>query len=354
MNLDVLLKSMIERRGSDLHLTVGTPPKARIHGSLEDLDPRPMSDEHVKECIKKCLTEDQVRKLVTSFDVDGLYFNPTLGRFRVNAFRQLGTFAMVFRHIPTRIATIDDMGLPAVLKRLALAQRGIILVTGTTGSGKSTTLAAMIDHINSEESSNVITIEDPVEFVHTSRRCVIRQRNLGTDVMSFSAALKGAMRQDPDVILVGEMRDFETINAAITAADTGHLVFSTLHTTNAQQTVERILNHYPAEQQDQVRLSLSLNLTAVISQRLIPKRDGGRVAALEIMISTPTVKKLIREGSVPKLYSAIEEGVSEGMQSFNQVIHRLVADAQIDLDEAIAASSRPEELHLKLKMDGLI
>ena len=354
MNLDLLLKTMVERKGSDLHLTVGVPPKARVHGHLEDLAPHPMTDDLVKECLKRCLNEEQVRKLVTSYDVDALYYNPTLGRFRVNAFRQLGSFAMVFRHIPTRIQTIDELGLPQVLKRMALSSRGIILVTGTTGSGKSTSLAAMIDHINGEESCNIITIEDPVEFVHTSRKSVIRQRNLGTDVMSFSAALKGAMRQDPDVILVGEMRDFETINAAITAADTGHLVFSTLHTTNAQQTVERILNHYPAEQQDQVRLSLSLNLTGVISQRLIPKRDGGRVAALEIMLATPTVKKLIREGQVPKLYPAIEEGVSEGMQSFNQVIHRLVADGQIDLDEAMQASSRPDELNLKLKMDGLI
>jgi twitching motility protein PilT len=354
MNLDNLLKTMIDRRGSDLHLSVGVPPKARVHGHLEDLDASPLSDESVKEAIKKSLTEDQVRVLVQKYDVDGLYYNPVLGRFRVNAFRQLGTFAMVFRHIPTKIATVDDLKLPQVLKKLALSQRGIVLVTGTTGSGKSTTLAAMIDHINGEESANIITIEDPVEFVHTSRRSIIRQRNLGSDVMSFSAALKGAMRQDPDVILVGEMRDFETINAAITAADTGHLVFSTLHTTNAQQTVERILNHYPAEQQDQVRLSLSLNLTGIISQRLIPTRNQGRVAALEIMVSTPTVRKHIREGAVPKLYQSIEEGGSDGMQSFNQVIHRLFADGLIDLDEAMSASSRPEELNLKLKMEGLI
>jgi twitching motility protein PilT len=353
--LDQLLGQLLARQGSDLHISVGVPPKARVHGELVDLDPKPLSDETVKGCIKHCLSAEQVRTLVERFDVDALYFNPTLGRFRVNAFRQLGTYSLVFRHVPTTIPTVDTLGLPQVLKRLAMYPRGIVLVTGPTGSGKSTTLAAMIDHINSQESVNIITIEDPVEFVHTSRRSIIRQRNLGSDVTSFGVALKGAMRQDPDVILVGEMRDFETINAAITAADTGHLVFSTLHTTNCQQTVERILNFYPPDQQDQIRLSMSLNLAGVISQRLIPRRDGhGRVAALEVMVSTPTIKKLLREGKVPALYQAIEEGGTDGMQSFNQVIHRLFADGLIDLDEALAASSRPEELQLKLKMEGLV
>ncbi|MBI4862104.1 MAG: type IV pilus twitching motility protein PilT [Candidatus Riflebacteria bacterium] len=355
MYLDELLKAVVDNGGSDLHLAVGVVPKIRLHGHLADVGTQTLNEDVIKECLKRSLTEDQVRTLVKSFDVDGLYFNPAIGRFRVNAFKQMGTYSLVFRHVPTRIATLDDLGLPPVLKKLAGSQRGIVLVTGTTGSGKSTTLAAMIDYINTNECCNIITIEDPVEFVHVSKNSVIRQRSLGSDVATFSAALKGAMRQDPDVILVGEMRDLETISAAVTAADTGHLVFSTVHTTNAQQTVERIMNYYAADQQDQIRLSLSLNLSGVISQRLIPRRDGGgRVAALEIMTATPTVRKLIREGQVPKLYPTIEEGTNDGMQSFNQVIYRFFADGLITHEEALAASSRPEELQLRLKVEGLV
>jgi len=353
--LPTILAQMVARGGSDLHVSVGVPPKSRISGSLENLADSPITEEEMKGFLKLALSGDQLRGLVQNCDMDGLYFDPKIGRFRVNAFKQLGSYSMVLRHIPTKIASIDDLKLPQVLKDLALSERGIVLVTGTTGSGKSTSLAAMINHINVTKSSNIITIEDPVEFVHASKKSIIRQRNLGTDVGSFALALKFAMRQDPDVILVGEMRDFETIQSAVTAADTGHLVFSTLHTTNAQQTMERILNFYPGDQQDQIRLNLSLNIQGVLSQRLLRKSDGkGRVAAIEIMLGTPTVRKLIREGRVPALYEVIEEGRSDGMQSFNQVIYDLFADELIDLDVALSASSRPDELRLKLKMDGLI
>lgn len=324
MNLDNLLKSMVEQRGSDLHITVGVPPKARIHGDLQDLDAHPMSDEQVKECIKRCLTEDQVRTLVTKYDVDALYFNPTLGRFRVNAFRQLGSFAMVFRHIPTRIATLDELGLPQVLKKLALLHRGIVLVTGTTGSGKSTSLAAMIDHINSEQSANIITIEDPVEFLHPHRMSIISQRELSVHAHSFAAALRDALREDPNVILVGEMRDLDTVALAVTAAETGHLVLSTLHTASAGQSINRIVDVFPPGQQEQARQQLSNSLQAIISQRLLPAVAGGRVLALEVMVNTPAIANLIRDGKTEQLYTVMQVSHESGMVTLDAHLVQLV------------------------------
>ena len=355
MEIKPLLVEMLARKGSDLHIRSGCPPRCRTHGRLEDVAPTPVTDADLVGIIKTVLNPAEQKSLVQNADIDVLFQCPEVGRFRTNIFRTMGSYGLVMRHIPTRIPSIAQLGLPDVLKRLAASERGIVLVTGTTGSGKSTTLAAMINEINETEECNIITVEDPVEFVHTSRKSLISHRSLGTDVPSFKHALKYALRQDPDVILIGEMRDFETIAAAVEAAETGHLVFSTLHTSNCSQTVERILNTYPAELHDQVRLQLSLNLQGVISQRLIPTRDGtGRAAALEIMVSTPSVRKHLLEGSIAALYRDIEEGETEGMQSFNQVLKRLFAEERISLEEALNAASRPDELRLKLKMEGLI
>ncbi|MBI4871186.1 MAG: PilT/PilU family type 4a pilus ATPase [Candidatus Riflebacteria bacterium] len=355
MELRPLLVEMLRREGSDLHIRSGTPPRCRSHGRLLNLVPEPVSDAEIVGVLKSMLSPAELKALVEKADLDVMFVCAEAGRFRTNIFRTLGSYGLVMRHIPTRIPSLDGLGLPPVLKTLAGAERGIVLVTGTTGSGKSTTLAAMIDHINTTEECNVITVEDPVEFVHTSKKSLISHRSLGSDVPSFQAALKYALRQDPDVILIGEMRDLETMMAAVEAAETGHLVFSTLHTSNCSQTVERILNAYPANLHDQVRLQLSLNLAGVISQRLIPTKDGkGRVAALEIMVSTPSVRKHLLEGSIAALYKDIEDGGTEGMQSFNQVLAALFTEGRISLESALTAASRPDELKLKLKMEGLI
>ncbi|MBI2944367.1 MAG: PilT/PilU family type 4a pilus ATPase [Candidatus Wallbacteria bacterium] len=355
MDIKQLLTAMLERKGSDLHIRVGSPARARIRGGLQAVSEGPMTDQDVIAILKTILSPAELKRLVEHADIDVLYVCPDVGRFRTNVFRTLGQYGLVMRHIPTNIPSIEKLGLPPVLKQLAGVERGIVVVTGTTGSGKSTTLAAMIDYINENEECNIITVEDPVEFVHTSKKSLISHRSLGTDVPSFKHALKYVLRQDPDVILIGEMRDFETIAAAVEAAETGHLVFSTLHTTNCSQTVERILNTYPGELHDQVRLQLSLNLQGVISQRLIPTKDGkGRVAALEIMVSTPSVKKHLLEGAIGGLYKDIEDGGTEGMQSFNQVLGRLFADGKISIEEALNAASRPDELKLRMKMEGLI
>jgi len=287
-------------------------------------------------------------------DLDFSYVSEDGGRFRVNVFRQDDSLAIVLRVIPTVIPTIDQLGLPPVLKKIAGFHRGIVLVTGTTGSGKSTTLAAMIDHINVTRACNVITIEDPVEFRHSSKKSLISHRSVGVDVPSFGHALKYVLRQDPDVILIGEMRDLETIQTAITASETGHLVFSTVHTTDAPQTVERIVTAFPQDHREQVRQQLATNLQAVISQRLLKRPGGGRLAALEIMLATPTVRKQILEDELKKLYNTIKEGTLEGMQTFNQVLLKFIEQNVITHEDAMANASRPEELMLELRTSGLV
>lgn len=354
MELGQLLAAMVKEGGSDLHLRVGAPPKARMHGSLQDLSKDRLTPAHIKSYIGTILKPEEVKKLVAHCDIDVLYVDRRSGRFRTNIFKHSGNYGLVMRHIPTEIPSFEKFGFPESIRKLAEEERGIVLVTGTTGSGKSTTLAAMINHINETKGVNILTVEDPVEFFHPSKKALISQRSLGQDVPSFGHALKYALRQDPDVILIGEMRDFETISAAVEAAETGHLVFSTLHTTNCSQTVDRILNTYPGDMIEQIRQQLSLNLKGVISQRLIKTRDGkGRVAAQEILISTPRVRKLLLEGAVGGLYKVMEEGELEGMQSFNQVLCKLFAEGKITLEGAIDAASRPDELMLKIKMEGL-
>ncbi len=350
--LQELLRLMVERGGSDLHLKVGTPPAMRLNGVLFRLSRQTVSPEDMKNLLRSALDRPKLKTLVERGDVDALYVLEGVGRFRISAYRQMGSMAMVLRHIPFEVPDIESLGLPPILKDIASTPRGIVLVTGTTGSGKTTTLAAMIEHINRTRPVTVVTVEDPVEYVHSDKKAMIYQRSLGDDVPTFEQALKHVLRQDPDVILIGEMRDRETMQTAVTAAETGHLVFSTLHTTDCSQTVERILNTYPAEQQEQIRMQLSLNLRAVLSQRLVPCRKGGRVPAVEILISTPTVRKLIREGEVHKLYGVMKDGRTEGMQTFNQVLLEYFRDGVITRDAALEAASRPEELELALKLEG--
>jgi twitching motility protein PilT len=351
MKLEDILTLAVQKGASDVHIKLGIPPRFRIHGKLVNLVSNVINQEALLAFLDTTLSKERKQEFLKNCDIDGLFVLPGKARFRYNIFRQKGVFTMVFRYIPQMIPHIDDLGLPEVLKTLATQERGIILVTGTTGSGKSTSLAAMINYINENMSKNIITIEDPVEFFHTDKKSIISQRTLGTDVSSFSHALKYVLRQDPDVILIGEMRDFETISTAITAAETGHLVFSTLHTTDASQTVERIIDTYPENLHHQIRKQLALNLKGVISQRLIPKKEGnGRVAALEIMTSTPTVKKAIAEGETVKLYKIISEGTTEGMVTFNQSLKKLLEDGIINEKSALEASSRPKELKLSLTM----
>lgn len=354
MEIDALLTEMVRRGGSDLHVKSGGVPRVRLDGALAPLGERPLDTAAMMKVVTQLLDEKERRRLIEHCDVDVLHVVPGVARFRCNVYKQKGGVAAAIRVIPNEIPTLDGLGHPPVLKALAEVPRGLVLVTGTTGSGKSTTLAAMIDHINSTRAVTVLTVEDPVEFFHRDKRAQVNQRTLGADVPGFAHALKYVLRQDPDVILIGEMRDPETIRTAITAAETGHLVFSTLHTTDAAQTVERIINAFPPELHEQIRMQLSLNLRGVISQRLLPKAEGGgRVAALEIMRSTPTVRKLILEGEIKKLYAAIQDGATEGMQTFNGVMQALVEGGAVTRAAALEAASRPDELELQLKMAGV-
>jgi twitching motility protein PilT len=354
MEIDQLLTQMVQQGGSDLHIKAGGIPRMRLSGKLVPIGERPLDVPTMMKMVGKLLDEKERRRLVENCDVDVLHVVPGVARFRCNLYKQNGGVAGALRVIPNEIPELEKLGHPKVLKEIAAFPRGLVLVTGTTGSGKSTTLAAMINHINETRADTVITIEDPVEFFHHDKKCLINQRTLGHDVPSFSHALKYVLRQDPDVILIGEMRDPETITTAITAAETGHLVFSTLHTTDAAQTVERIINAYPSDLHEQVRLQLSLNLKAVISQRLLPRANGqGRIAALEIMVSTPSIRKQILEGEIKKIYSTIQDGSIDGMQTFNQVLEGYVKDSLITKEAALLAASRRDELELSLKMAGL-
>jgi twitching motility protein PilT len=352
VELSELLSKLVAAKGSDLHLKTGTPPRGRVDGMLHLLSPTPVDNGTMMSYVNAVLNENQRKVLAQNCDIDLMHISEGR-RFRVNVFRQDGSIAMVMRVIPSVIPSIDELGLPQVLKEIALTHRGIVLVTGTTGSGKSTTLAAMINHINEEAACNVITIEDPVEFRHKDKRSLVTHRSVGIDVPSFEHALKYVLRQDPDIILIGEMRDKDTIRTAITASETGHLVFSTVHTTDAPQTIERIVATFPTDEQDQVRIQLSTNITAVISQRLLKLPEGGRLAALEIMRSTPTIRKQIFENEIKKLYGTITEGGSDGMQTFNQVLYKFVEENRIDAQTAMAAANRPDELMLELRSNGL-
>ena len=347
-----ILQRMIELEASDLHLKVGVPPTARVHGGLQRLEFESPGPRDMAEVVEHILTPAQREEFETTREVDFAFGVPGLARFRANFYVQRGSVAMVFRQVPVEIKPLADLGLPAIVRDIAMSPRGLVFVTGTVGSGKSTTLAGMIDTINSEMSSNILTIEDPIEFLHRDKGSIINQREVGTDTSSYTKALKHVLRQDPDVILIGEIRDSETMKTALTAADTGHLVFSTLHTMDATQTIHRILSFFPPHQHQEIRYLLSNTLRAIVSQRLIPTVGGkGRVPAVEIMINTSTIQEYIREGEkTHMIQDAIAEGhVTYQMQTFDQSLMALFKRGVITLEEAMRASSNPHEFSLRVK-----
>ncbi len=355
VTIDTLLTTLVERDASDLHLKAGQPPVMRIRGSLVRVPEFNMTAEEHTNLLMGLLNEERRDKLDNFKEVDLSYSLAGVARFRVNMFWQRGEIGAVFRVIPHKIKSIDQLTMPQVCKKVALLPRGLVLVTGPTGSGKSTSLAAMIDHINTHRRSHVMTIEDPIEYVHTDRTSIINQRELSTDTHSFSEALKHVMRQNPDVILVGEMRDLETISLAITAAETGHLVFSTLHTVDAAQTMDRIVDVFAPEQQAQIRTQLSVTLQAVISQTLIPTLDGkGRVAAYEVMLATSSIRTLIREGKTHSLYLDIQTGGEMGMQTLDGSLLALVKDGKIDYEHALAKCSNPQDFQRRAANMGIV
>jgi twitching motility protein PilT len=338
--IDAFFKLMHEQGASDLHLVAGQPPLLRIHGDMERVKYKVLDDDDLRKMLYEITPEDKIKVFEETGDVDFGYEVPGLARYRANYFMQLFGLGAVFREIPNEITTCEQLGLPAVISKLAALPRGLILVTGPTGSGKSTTLAAIIDQANRERRDHIITVEDPIEFVHQSQGCIVNHREVGTHTKSFSAALRGALREDPDIILVGEMRDLETISLAIEAASTGHLVFATLHTTSAYQTVDRVIEVFPAEQQDQIRSTLADGVRAVISQTLLKRIDRkGRCVALEILIATPAVRNLIREAKTYQIPSMIQTGKKYGMQLLDDALMDLHNKGWISPDEGYAKSN---------------
>jgi twitching motility protein PilT len=339
MDIAELLVQTKARGASDLHLKAGSPPTLRINGGLVRLDMPPLDPETMHRMLFEILTDSQKARFEDTHDLDFSLEFRDIGRFRGNAFRQRLGEGLVLRLIPSVIRSLDDLGMPEILKQFAIAERGLVLVTGATGSGKSTTLAAMVDHMNDRRADHIVTIEDPIEFVHKEKKCNIDQREVGPDTRSFAAALRSALRQDPDIILVGEMRDLETIAQALTTAETGHLVLSTLHTNNAPQSVSRIIDVFPPHQQEQIRVQLADTLLGVIAQTLVPTLDGaGRVAALEVMATTPAIRNLIRENKIHQIAAAIQTGAREGMQSLDQHLKTLVKTRRISQQEALQRS----------------
>ena len=344
-SIDGLLEQTVARGASDLHLTVGAAPSVRVRGHLQQLDLPPFDPDSIRTLLYRILTTDQQKRLELDHQLDLSYGVPGLARFRINVFMQRQALAAVFRVIPDKLKTLEDLGLPDSLRELTKLPRGLVLVTGPTGSGKSTTLAAMIDEINRERPDHIITIEDPIEFLHQHKRCVVNQREIGTDATSFGQALRAALRQDPDVILLGEMRDLETISTALTAAETGHLVFGTLHTQSAPSTIDRMIDVFPAEQQEQIRTQIASSLQGVITQTLVPTLDGeGRVPALEILIPDDAIRNLIRQAKVEQIYSYMQTGSRGGMVTMEQSLADLVVKRVIHTNEALARSSRRHEL----------
>lgn len=335
LRIEILLEEVIRKRASDLHLQVSLPPMLRVDGRLAPIAGyAPLNEEHVETLIFAILDEEQKQILLKDKEFDFSFAFGDLGRFRVNAFHERGNLAAALRLIPNEIKTIAELGLPPVVNGFANLPRGLVLVTGPTGSGKSTTLAAMIDQINTEKAHHIITIEDPIEFTHKSKQSVIVQREVHYDTYSFSAALRSSLREDPDVVLIGEMRDLETISAAITIAETGHLVFATLHTNSAAQSIDRMIDVFPPHQQPQIRSQLANILMAICSQRLVPAIGGGRIAASEILVANPAVRNIIREGKSHQLDAVIQTGGDQGMQSMDKTLVNLVQAGTITYDEA--------------------
>jgi len=341
-----LLKTMVDKGASDLHITTGSPPQVRVRGQLYPLDVPVMDPKTTRELLYSILTETQKHKFEEEQELDLSFGIKSVARFRANIFIQRGALAGVFRMIPYEILSLESLGLPTVVMKLTTLPRGLILVTGPTGCGKSTSLAAFLDKINIERHDHIVTIEDPIEFVHKHKGCLVNQREIGADTKSFNTALKYILRQDPDVVFIGEMRDLETMQAALTISETGHLVFATLHTNSAVQTVNRVVDAFPAHQQSQVRAQMAFVLEAVIAQQLIPRLDGkGRVLAAEVMISTPAIRNLIREDKIHQIYSQMQVGQTKhGMQTMNQSLFNLYMRKLISLDDSLGRSMDPEEL----------
>ena len=353
MDISELLIYTLENRASDLHLTVGMPPAVRVHGDVEPLSQPPLDREQTHDLIYQIMNDRQ-RALFEEFnDLDFSLDFGAAGRFRINAFMGHQGVGAVFRVIPSVIKSIDELGLPPVISKMADYERGLILVTGPTGSGKSTTLASLIDLVNTTRRGHILTVEDPIEFVHPHKNCIVNQREVGPHTRSFASALRAALREDPDVILVGEMRDLETISLAVSAAETGHLVFGTLHTSSAPQTIDRIIDVFPSHQQAQIRAQLSESLRGVVAQTLLRTANGkGRAAAVEIMVSTPAVRNLIREGKTFQLPSVIQTGVKEGMQTIEQSLCELVLQGRVAQDEAAARAPDKEAFERFLREGG--
>ncbi len=352
MDLVDILVQVLDLNASDLHLSVGIPPTVRVHGHLTHLPYPPLTPTETRDLIYSILTQDQRQKLETDWEIDFSYSVPARARFRVNAYFQRNSLGAAFRLVPLNILTIDGLGLPKVIHTFSQKPRGFVLVTGPTGSGKSTTLAAIIDEINSNRSEHIMTIEDPIEFLHQHKSCMINQREVGTDTKGFGRALKSVLRQDPDVILVGEMRDLETIQTSLTAAETGHLVFATLHTQDCPQSIDRMIDVFPPHQQEQIRVQIASTIQGIVTQQLLPRRDGrGRVAACEVLVPTPAVRNLVREGKTHQIYTVMQTGSKFGMQTMDFALADLVRRKLISRDLAEARSSNPEDLG-RLIMSG--
>ena len=344
MDITQLLTFTVQQDASDLHLSAGLPPTIRVDGDIRHLDMDPLSHKEVLDLIQDIMTDAQRARYEENLEHDFSFGVPNLGNFRVNVFNQSRGAGAVFRAIPTEIATLEDLNAPKVFREFAEKKRGLVLVTGPTGSGKSTTLAAMIDHKNRNEMGHILTLEDPIEFVHEPQQSVLNQREVGRDTYSYAAALRSALREDPDSILVGELRDVETIRLALTAAETGHLVFGTLHTSSAAKTIDRIIDVFPGSEKEMVRTMLSESLVTVIAQSLLKKKGGGRCAAHEIMVGTPAIKNLIREGKVAQMYSAMQTGQSVGMQTRDQGLKQLVRDGMVEKEEAALHATQPDAI----------
>ena len=350
VNIDTLLRLMFERNASDLHITAGAPPMLRIDGIMTATEYEKLRPETTQQLIYSILTDEQKEKFEKDNELDVSFGVEGVGRVRMNVFQQRGAVAAALRNIPTAIRTFEDLKLPPVAQDIVKLPKGLVLVTGPTGAGKSTTLASMIDWINTNQQHHIITIEDPIEYMHTHKSCIVNQREVGTDTHTFASALKYALREDPDVILIGEMRDLETINAALTIAETGHLVFATLHTVDAIQTINRIIDVFPSSQQQQVRAQISFVLQAVFSQQLLPKAYGsGRVVAVEILIPTMAVRNLIREEKIHQIYSTMQTGTEYGMQTMNQALFELYQKQLVSYNEIFSRTLDPKELQRMVK-----
>jgi twitching motility protein PilT len=355
-SIDELLEQVVVRGSSDLHVTVGSEPVVRVNGRLQRLEEfARLSPEDTQRMLYRILSTEQQKHFEIKRQIDISYSIPGLARFRVNVYFQRESLGAAFRLIPAELKTLEQLGLPPVLKEFTSKPRGLVLVTGPTGSGKSTTLAAVIDEINRTRDDHIMTIEDPIEFLHRHKRCIVNQREIGPDASSFAEALRGALRQDPDVILLGEMRDLETIATALTAAETGHLVFATLHTQDAPSTVDRLIDVFPAAQQEQVRVQIASTLQGIVTQTLLPTMDGlGRVAALEILLPDDAVRNLIRQAKVEQIYSVMQTNTSRGMQTLEQALLDLVRRGKISKEIALMRSSKPDQLKGLLQRHGLL